>query len=287
MIDLNPYYYVNTISEDLFFNIKNQNTPHRKCFDKNSGIQANKKRPSFSVSFEETLRPLYEKMTGNTLSVCPNMGNFWHYLESEKEIEAVRRWEKEMGTTVFLRDCLFSSVALDHLFVDLDEKKHTAMGEAFNKAKYSKDNGIKAEGRTIIGNAMLHTIKKLPFYKEAKYIAAVPPRTSKVGMDLPTILAARIADVLGLNDVTPFFSYLADKPQGKTLSRDQKWEAMRTSGLTLNYFLGDNDIILIDDLYQSGITINYVGMILQQAGAKRVCGLCAVKSYRDTDNLMP
>ena len=43
--------------------------------------------------------------------------------------------------------------------------------------------------------------------------------------------------------------------------------------------------VLIDDLYQSGVTVNFVGMKLQQAGFNRICGLYLVKSMNDRDNV--
>ncbi len=43
-------------------------------------------------------------------------------------------------------------------------------------------------------------------------------------------------------------------------------------------------ILLLDDLYQSGITMQYVAMKLQKAGAEKIFGLSIVKSLNDTDN---
>lgn len=42
---------------------------------------------------------------------------------------------------------------------------------------------------------------------------------------------------------------------------------------------------MIDDLYQSGLTINYIAEELRAAGAHEVFGLAAVKTLRDDDNL--
>ncbi len=44
------------------------------------------------------------------------------------------------------------------------------------------------------------------------------------------------------------------------------------------------DVIIIDDLYQSGFTMWTVAKLLKQNGAKTVLGLACVKSLRDTDN---
>ena len=83
---------------------------------------------------------------------------------------------------------------------------------------------------------------------------------------------------------------MRDKPEAKNASRDEKWDALEQAGLvfdssrlTPEYL--EQDVILIDDLYQSGVTVNFVGMKLQQAGFNRICGLYLVKSMNDSDNV--
>jgi predicted amidophosphoribosyltransferase len=41
------------------------------------------------------------------------------------------------------------------------------------------------------------------------------------------------------------------------------------------------DIILIDDIYQTGFTMNEVGRVLLEAGASSVLGLTATKTAKD------
>jgi predicted amidophosphoribosyltransferase len=44
-------------------------------------------------------------------------------------------------------------------------------------------------------------------------------------------------------------------------------------------------VLLLDDLYQSGISMNYVAMELLAAGVKEVFGLACEKTCRNDDNL--
>ena len=46
----------------------------------------------------------------------------------------------------------------------------------------------------------------------------------------------------------------------------------------------DKDVIIIDDLYQSGVSMWSYAKFLKSLGAKRVMGISAVKSLRDSDN---
>ena len=69
---------------------------------------------------------------------------------------------------------------------------------------------------------------------------------------------------------------------------EEKWEVWEKAKVSFqksaDFNVNGKTIILIDDIYQSGITIQYIAMKLQQAGAKEVYGLCFEKTLRDTDN---
>jgi len=61
---------------------------------------------------------------------------------------------------------------------------------------------------------------------------------------------------------------------------DELIEAIKITG-----DVREKDIIIIDDLYQSGFTMWTVAQLLKNKGAKKVFGLACVKSLRDTDNI--
>ena len=100
-----------------------------------------------------------------------------------------------------------------------------------------------------------------------------------------TKLAANVAALTGKTDVTVYFEFEKEKSAGKDLSLEAKWQNWEAAGLSSSFEMQGHDIILIDDLYQSGTTMQFVAMKLQQANAGRILGLSVVKSLRDTDNL--
>lgn len=102
---------------------------------------------------------------------------------------------------------------------------------------------------------------------------------------MPALLATEISKKLIIEDITSTFQYTGEKAQGKTLSRDDKWAAWEAAGLSCTKDLEGKDVILIDDLYQSGISVNFVGMKLQEANCGKICGLYIVKSLNDKDNI--
>lgn len=269
------------ISKEKFLLIRKEDVSHRKIFSQNSGIQINKQKgsvSSFSVSFEETIRPIYEVMTGSKLIFSTKYHNYWHPLRNEDEIKKVESWVKSQGNRVFLKDSLFASIALS-VYDSSEEKKGLSL--YFYTLKYCQWNDNLFG---LVVNEFVRTIQELPFYNQCKYICAVPPRPGKQKRDLPTEISKEVAKKLSIEDITEYFKYDGEKEQGKNLSRDEKWNAWENARLSCTKNLENKDVILIDDLYQSGISVNFVGMALQKAGCGKICGLYIVKSLRDTDN---
>ena len=206
----------------------------------------------------------------------------WRSIRSEDEFIKIDAWARRQGRRVFLRDCLELSVALDiRSSWDGDQNTdYTPIGALEYRAKFTPDEeAIEA----LVGH-FCAAIVDLPFYRDALLIAAVPPRPGK-SYDLPQTLAARIAERLPLINVTPQFQFVGRKGLVKQLTLKQKWAAWEQSGLTFTPPLpASPSVILIDDIYQSGTSLQFVASRLRAAGAGAIYGLCAVKTSRDTDN---
>ena len=71
----------------------------------------------------------------------------------------------------------------------------------------------------------------------------------------------------------------------KDIKLGEKWAAWDEAQLSFNGAdISGKQVVLIDDEYQSGTTMQYIAMKLQEAGAYQVCGLSMVKAMRDKDN---
>ena len=178
-------------------------------------------------------------------------------------------WKQRQGTRIFLRDCLALSIALDQNFVDNQGHQYTELGGLEARAKERLDED--AVSRLV--NCYAAAIRDLPRYRDARLIAAVPPRPGKT-YDLPTTLGDRIAGELGWEDVTSGFAFANPKNAIKVLELAQKWDAWEAAGLTLSPDLeGSPSVVLIDDKYQSGITLQFVASRLYAAcGVEALCG---------------
>lgn len=223
-------------------------------------------------------------MTRNSLQYSYQFDNFWHFLNSETEIQATEKWTQAQGARVFLRDCLSCSLALSLNMKDVQAGERTECGEL----EYQAKNHECEDSTTALVDLLSAAIQELPYYNNTRLIAAVPARPGKTTRDLPAVLASRLATKLGLTDLTSHFIYGGPKDQLKEMPLAERWVAWEGAKLSLSVagaaILKGHPVILIDDKYQSGVSANFVAMLLQQNGASDVYGLYAVKTMRDSDN---
>lgn len=277
------------ITRDKVFSILLDRHPRRICFHTTHAREPKRSKSphsfgTFNVPFLETIGKVFQCQLGLELFPNKNRRGYWRSIKTEDEFTRIGAWVKEQGTRVFLRDCLEMSLALGiniETGPDGRPSGHTRLGALEARAKKTRDDEAIGE---LLGE-FVRTIRELPYYRDARFIAAVPPRPGKV-YDLPAELASRIAVELKLSDLTPEFNFGQPKLTVKDRLRDDKWDAWEKSCLTfVGRLSGCPSIILIDDKYQSGISIQFVASILRAAGAGEIYGLCAVKTWNDTDNL--
>ena len=261
--------------------------PRRICFRTTHAHEPKRSQPPYvgtiNVPFVETIGPVFKSDLGLELFPNQNRRGWWRSIKTQEEFDRIAAWVKAQGSRVFLRDCLDMSLALGinlEAGPDGQPAGYSRLGELEARAKAEPDKDAIGQ----LQAAFIETIRAVPHYREAKHIAAVPPRPDK-GHDLPSLLAARLADALGIENLTGRFRFTADKGTVKTARLEEKWAAWERSGLAFQPALADRPaVILIDDKYQSGITMQFVASVLRAAGAGKILGLCAVKTWRDTDN---
>lgn len=253
-------------------------TPRRKCFYGNSEVQKRKEKPTFSVSIESA-KKVFESQTGLQLSYNPNYDKYWKYVDSN-EIDIIEAWEKDQGNMIYLRDCLSLSVALDTNLTDNSSGMYTCIGALEHNGKTNKDCNAVIQLARIVADK----IKHLPYYKDADYICSVPPRPDK-DFDLPSSVVSLVSQKIGKPDITSGFKFGGQKSSVKASSFEEKWRVWEDAHLSFSCNVKNKTVVLIDDKYQSGITIQYIAMKLQEAGVQQIYGLSFVKTLRDTDNV--
>ncbi len=275
------------ITRESFETIRNDGIARRVCFatthrDEPRANVGPDYIGTLNLPFSQSVGRIFGEALGLDLKRGKRPGACWRPIETEEEFARIKAWTVAQGTRVFLRDCLTVSIALD---LNLRESAggpggHTELGELEARAKSAPD----AAALTALARAFCEAIRDLPPYRGAKCIAAVPPRPGKA-YDLPQTLAGRIASELSITDITSGFVFAAPKGTVKDATVEERWSEWEKSGLVFKPPLTNRpSVILIDDKYQSGTSINFVASRLRAAGAGEIFGLCAVKTWRDTDN---
>ena len=257
------------ITKELFEAISTDNRPRRICFATMHKNQPKRgTRPDYvgtlNVPFREAIGGIFEAECSLKLRDASNgFGDVWTSIKTKGEFERVEAWDKRQGTRLFLRDCLDLSMALDVNIKRSDNgwEGYTDLGRLENRTKQTLDE--ETLGKLV--SAFVDAIRELPFYRDARMIAAVPAHPTKT-YDLPRELASRVAATLGLADVTSRLRFVREKRAVKDSPLAAKWEARERSGLTFTPHLeGEPAVILIDDKYQSGTSIQFVASVLRAA----------------------
>lgn len=190
-------------------------------------------------------------------------------------------------------DILDYCVATDFNF-NFDDGARTSVGEAEFSLKY-RITEISNEEAEYYGNILVDKIKNccdvLPINKMNVYFTTIPINKNENENDkLSYNLVQKISSILNNYNV---FIVKCYKPSFKDKTLNEKisiWNEIY-SDISKIEFIGkvaidiiDKDVIIIDDLYQSGISMWSYAKFLKSLGARRVIGISAVKSLRDSDN---
>jgi predicted amidophosphoribosyltransferase len=121
-------------------------------------------------------------------------------------------------------------------------------------------------------------------YGAADAVAAAPPAKRGRPWHLPQYLARCIAAERGMTDLSRAISTVRDRPSTKYRPLAEKLRNISGSVELDAAAFKHRRVLLLDDIYQSGTTLNYVAKLLYDAGASAVYGLICEKTSRDDDN---
>lgn len=125
-------------------------------------------------------------------------------------------------------------------------------------------------------------IQRHPTYRRADLLIAVPPSNTNKDFDLPAVLVAEVARRSGLQDATAAVRKTrATGPMKECRTVQEKVDNLKDAFAADAAAVQGKNILLVDDIYQSGFSINEIGRVLRGAGASRVVGLTATKTAQD------
>ena len=165
----------------------------------------------------------------------------------------------------------------------------TEIGEAEYQLKYNIDNLSEKEQTQyadLIMHRMLDNCKYIPIYNTLDWCISPMPASNEGKTKMAWQMAEAMSRQLNLSFLAPTLK--CDKPQMKQLTVEGKiaiWKKIYdNNNVVLDSHVRGKNIIVVDDLYQSGATIWEYAKYLKKMGAKQVCGIVCVKSLKDSDN---
>lgn len=227
------------------------------------------------LPFKDTIEPILKNRYGKDL-FNSQYGGVWLGLNSEVEFENFEKFVQEYKEIVFLRDNLDLSLALS---MNFDGDERTPIGEFEYQAKFNHFE--KAEKELI--KVCNEWIEKLPFLKKSEYICAMPSSDPEE-RSLPRRIVSSL-EGFKFADISDSVIWTSKTRSSKNAESPlEKLKIMEESGLQISneIDLKGKTVLLFDDLYMSGISMQYVAMKLKDKGASRVFGLCIVKSRSNT-----
>lgn len=244
---------------------------------------------SLVLPFCETLGNAFELMCAvQHIGIRAGGGRCYTFLKDDNEIEKVEEWLDTVGKYVAIKDCLSLSFALDYDKEDGNpDKQQTEIGQLRSRSKPydsepTKDTYLASEE---LSRACIEFFQKMTCYHSATSIVAMPPSRTGKAYDLPKYIAAAMAKSLGIPDLSEAVKTIKERGQLKNEALEDKLTTIEgTIAVDASVLKGQN-VLLVDDLYQSGVSMNYVAMLMLQAGAKRVFGLACEKTCRNDDNI--
>jgi len=220
---------------------------------------------------------------------------------SEEEIHKVREFiedyslyrliGKSSEISLQFSDELDFCMALDKNFLPPVDGNYTRtkIGELFYNAKYDKCT----ESLLKLGKIMSYSIFKIPYsdFSENSCITYIPRKPDEEHYIPALIVDAIIANNLDIldDDCTIIQANLAKNLKSmKDLSFSEKmtyWSNIISSDyIKISGSVSGKNVYIIDDLYQSGISMWSFAKYLKSQGANKVFGLVCVKAGKDTDN---
>ena len=205
----------------------------------------------------------------------------------EAPAEAVE-WIDKIRHPVAMKDYLAISFALDYdRHGGSPQKPQTEIGALRAQAKPYGGAAATDQTKDAADKLVEHCLtflNAMGCYSSADCIVAMPPSDPSKKFNLPRYLAKRIAEKWGKEDLS---KHVTGKPRNsiKEVPLAKKLDTLLGTIKVADGIFTDRNVLLLDDLYQSGVSMNYCGLLLRQAGAKKIFGLACEKTCRNDDNV--
>jgi predicted amidophosphoribosyltransferase len=234
-------------------------------------------------------------------SVFPELRLRVHLLDENRDWDWCLRVDRIPRTTVkelksvlqvFCRTLKIAS-SLDACYaLGWHSKKNSSKGKPVSTAlgqwiHMAKSYGIDARSQgdpqiaRLIAHQMVSFIQLHPYYRQADIMVSVPPSNPEKVFDLPSFLAGILASECNI----PYHPdvLLKTRPTAQMkycLTEEEKLDNISGSIHSESELIKGKNVILIDDILDSGITLQESVKALRESEVSKIYGLIATKTLR-------
>lgn len=223
-----------------------------------------------NVPFTEPINAILSPLLGGNPSIRSRKSGKGaaHCFKTQKELDNFTKEIEPYKELVFLRDCLDLSVSLSMYDIPNDGGR-TELGEAECQVKYYNQGGKYMQK---LVDKTQYWSDKLPYFKEADCVCCVPTEHP--------VMSQVLAQLHGFNfeDISQNVYWKNKNDEIKNKDVNEKLALLNQFDLQIEGNVRGKTILLLDDMYQSGLTLQFIAMKMKQAGADRVFGITLVKS---------
>jgi ATP-dependent DNA helicase RecQ len=129
---------------------------------------------------------------------------------------------------------------------------------------------------------MAQFIQRHPTYRTCEVVVPVPLSNPNKEYDLPSFLAEEVGKRVGIPvPAGALEKRRATRPMKDCKTVQEKIDNVKDAYAARSAAVGGKKVLLVDDIYQTGFSINEVGRALKSAGAALVVALVATKTVQD------
>ena len=251
-----------------------------------------------TIKFSDIVEATFPEVTISTdsakgtgiLRLLTPTETFWVDTTENDFVDELKSLLRLLSRHVTIEDSLDEAHALSphSLPVEEDEWRRTSIGKLVNRAKdYYGQYAWKDKQATLeICGHVVEFIQTHPRYSSANAIAPAPSSNPAKTATLPGAVARAVSKHLSKQLVVP--RRVRPIPSQKDYDDSEPGksrEELQAASVVVDEDLEGMTIVAIDDLYESGGTLNEVARACRDSGARAVLGLAMTKTAKYTQGM--